>query len=513
MSAAVDIIVVGSGPAGVSVAWPLVRAGLRVSMIDASAVSPALSSTSSDAGDCLSDAEKSSDLSPKFSLPPVRRAIRDFIARNQIDVRGFFAAGSMARGGLSTIWGALTERFDDQELGGYPFDAVDLETSYKAVISRIGVSGGKEAPLDVVRSQPAKRLLGRYMARPKDVEFDLHPARNAILQQAVEERQPCNQCGKCLFGCARGSIYDSSLELRALQRHPNFAYEAGNFVRSLHADGSDHILIVSSEGGHRQFRAPMIALAAGAIATTGLILRRLGWLDRSVRLFSNPSAASAFLAPSFIGRELPRETVALGQLFYRIRNADVSAAGVIYGADALPISALAGRLPTSRPLALKAARAMAPALLIATTYLPGSLSRNSLRVEESGGQGRIVIEGEQTPEIGAAMQAAQKVLRRRFLRLGALPVPGSAKILQPGADAHYAGSIPMGGDGPLSTSRIGELRNCSGLFIVDGAALTSLPATHLTLTIMANADRIGHEIARRHGLLTRPSSSSRQAIA
>jgi choline dehydrogenase-like flavoprotein len=36
-----------------------------------------------------------------------------------------------------------------------------------------------------------------------------------------------------------------------------------------------------------------------------------------------------------------------------------------------------------------------------------------------------------------------------------------------------------------------------GLFVVDGAALPALPARHCTLTIMANADRIGRALAAR----------------
>ena len=79
----------------------------------------------------------------------------------------------------------------------------------------------------------------------------------------------------------------------------------------------------------------------------------------------------------------------------------------------------------------------------------------------------------------------------------ALPLPGATSILEPGADAHYAGVLPMGGAGPFSSGDLGEIGK--GLHVVDGAGLPSLSSTHPTLTIMANATRIGERVAGRVG--------------
>ncbi len=45
------------------------------------------------------------------------------------------------------------------------------------------------------------------------------------------------------------------------------------------------------------------------------------------------------------------------------------------------------------------------------------------------------------------------------------------------------------------TSSSGEVKGLEGVYIVDGACLPSLPAKSHTLTIMANADRIGRRLA------------------
>jgi choline dehydrogenase-like flavoprotein len=79
--------------------------------------------------------------------------------------------------------------------------------------------------------------------------------------------------------------------------------------------------------------------------------------------------------------------------------------------------------------------------------------------------------------------------------LGAYAVPGSLTLAAPGADAHAAGTLPMGGAGPAGTDLAGAVAGLPGVHVVDGAALSDLPARHCTLTIMANADRIARLLA------------------
>ncbi len=511
MSAIPQVIVVGSGPAGVSVAWPLVRAGVPVRMIDAS---PGPSDTTTERstltesraepmdwrdrfGADLSMLGMDKDISPKIATPKAQATLAGFAAGCGIDSDNFCALGSLARGGLSNIWGALALPFDQAELAESAFDAAAMRRSYRAVTRRIGVSGGPGADPDILTSAPARRLLARHRRQTRRRDFDLEPASNAVLQTAQGDRLPCSRCGSCLYGCSRGSIYNSAAEIPALLRFANFSYTPGHFVHAVRADGGEQVLDVEVSGIRRQLRATTVVLAAGTLVTSGLALRRIGWIDRPVRLLTNPVAAAAFLMPRFIGQDRPGESFALGQLFYRLRDADGGAAGVVYGADALPLHLFAARLPVGRPFALRLAHALAPALLMTTCYLPGSFSENYLRVRERGDSAGMSITGVQTDSASTALRAALRQLKRELGRLGAFSVPGSITLLQPGADAHYAGTLPMGGSGPVATTMSGELRGSPGLFIADGACLPRLPATHPTLTIMANADRIGHDLAIR----------------
>jgi choline dehydrogenase-like flavoprotein len=490
-----DIIVVGSGPAGVSAAWPLVRAGLKVMMIDASQgqdVKPT-GDWSDSFGRDLGALADSDTISPKFGTSLAQSVLAGFAARNHLATKNFFAAGSLAQGGLSKIWGALVETFDAEELAGFPFEAAALAPSYAAIKARIGVTRESK---DTLASAPARLVFGRHLRQGDDRIFELRAATNAVLSQDKDGRAACTRCGGCLFGCSLGSIYDSADELPALGRFSNFTYAADHFVHSLAKDGPIHVLDVEVAGVRRQLRAAAVVLAAGTIATTRLVLGSLGWFDRPVRLLTNPAAAIAFVVPRFIGNARPDRSFSLGQLFYRLRDT-ASAAGVIYGADALPLDLFAARLPLTRPAALRLAQVLTPALLVSSLYLPGSFSRNFLFAHREAAGHRLRIDGIATEEAQAALRNALKRLQRQMRGLGAFALPGSISVLPPGGDAHYAGTLPMAGAGALATTPDGELKDRENLFIVDGSVLPHLPATHLTLTIMANADRIGEAIARR----------------
>ncbi|MES2443022.1 MAG: GMC oxidoreductase [Pseudomonadota bacterium] len=506
-----EIIIIGSGPAGVSAAWPLVEAGVRVLMLDASGgplpypAQPGLTELRSDPARWQTElgfagALADSGVSPKFATPLARAALAGFADAAGVEAENYMALGAHAAGGLSRIWGALAARYSASDLAHFPDAAAGIEAGYDRVSRRIGTSGGQDiADADPESlAPPVAHLAARHRRRGARAGFDLVTAPNAVLAAPREDRLGCNRCGLCLQGCARGSIYHSALELPALRRFRNFTYRGGVVVQRLSTEGGAQIVEARIGGQPVRFRSAAVILAAGTLATTSLALRRIGLTGVPVRLESNPVGGIAFLVPHLVGRALPERAFGLGQLFYTLAaEPGVEAAGVFYGADTLPLAPVADRLPFTRPFALRAARALAPALVLATAYLPGRFSDNQLIVEDDGAAGRIRITGRQPREAERLLSTTFGTLAREVRQRGAWAIPGSRQMLMPGADAHPAGTLPMGGAGPAATSTDGELRGAPGVFVADGAALPLLSARHPTLTIMANADRLGRALAQR----------------
>jgi choline dehydrogenase-like flavoprotein len=85
-----------------------------------------------------------------------------------------------------------------------------------------------------------------------------------------------------------------------------------------------------------------------------------------------------------------------------------------------------------------------------------------------------------------------------FPRYGAWMLPKSFTVASPGADSHYAGTIPMRQKPDrCEADSEGQVKGLPAVYVVDGSALGEIPAKPHTLTIMANADRIARRLARR----------------
>ena len=506
-----EFIVIGSGPAGVSAAIPLVDAGRRVLMIDGAHPSPLPNEQATQPwrrmlGETLSALRPDDGLSPKLRTPVALDVVGEFQRWAEVTEDSFFAVGSMARGGLSQLWGAFVAELDQDDLHGWPLAVDEMAPSYRAVTERIGISGSTDDDMaafygmsgPVLPALPigptASAMLQRYAAGKAYRDFDLGFARNAILTVARGERQACNLSLACLWGCPRGAIYDARQDLAALQRHPNLQLRDGATAVRLRQEPDGWA--VETAGGE-PLRAPRLLLAAGTLGTLRLAIPLLR-LDKTVlRLLNSPVMAMPLLMPGRLGKPAPREGYSLAQLGYRLRYAAEPThyvTGGIYETIALPPSSFAARLPMGRRAGTAVFRALSPALAIASVYFPGHCSANFVTAELCGDDVRLGLRGDVSDDFADVARLVRRRLSAIWRRLGAFPLPGAA-IAVAGTDAHLGGVFPMGVADTHGTNRYGELNAAAGIHLVDGSVLPSISAKPTTLTIMANADRIGRHLA------------------
>jgi choline dehydrogenase-like flavoprotein len=509
-----EFIIIGSGPAGVSAAIPLIAAGRRVLMIDGSGAAPlppadgvSAPSWRETLGAALEALKPDDGLSPKLRTPTAINVIGAFRRSSIIAEDNFLAVGALGRGGLSRVWGGYVSEYDDEDLSEWPIKHDELKGSYQAVIERIGVSGATDDDMAAFhgRSGPilpappiglaAAAVHERYRRSAPIPGFSLGLARNALLTVDRPDRHACNLSLSCLWGCGRGAIYDARYDLAQLSRSPTFELIDDAIASAIDFDGSSW-RIVSRTG--RSFRARRVLLAAGTIGTLQLIAPLLE--NRGVstlRLLSCPVQVMPMLVPSRLGMAAPPRGYTLAQLGYALHYGAARSeyvAGGFYEVAALPPSSFAARLPLGRRAATDLVRALAPALVVATTYFPGSCSGNIVRCRREGESLRVSIQGGFASDFDELVTSTRRRLSRVFRRLGVWALPG-AVTAKPGIDAHFGGLFPMGRDALHATSRYGELNAAPGLFVVDGAAHPTMPAKFTTLTIMANADRIARHLA------------------
>jgi choline dehydrogenase-like flavoprotein len=514
MSAAfdADIVIIGSGPAGVSVAFPLVKAGRRVLMIDGARSAGRVSAEQIKPWQKLLGAHLEAllpedGLSPKLRAPTSRVMNSEFQRVGAVRGEGFVVTGAYARGGLSQVWGGFACEFDAEDLVNWPFSVDDLLPSYKAVTERIGISGsltddmarfyGRSGALlpPLSLGPTVEQVFKRYEARRRAENFALGAARNAILTADCDGRKACNLGMDCLWGCERGAVYDARFDLATLESCSGFQI----------VDDALAVGLTPCKGGWeiytkngRQFRTPRVALAAGALSTASLVLPLFANCPQGLRLLSNPVMAMPFVVPRRLWRAAPNKGHSLAQLGYRLRDgtADFNyVTGAIYEVAFLPTSSFAYRLPFGSRAGIEFFSALAPSLLVATVYFSGEYSDNTIWLERQGDRHFISIRGGFLPSLPDKVSQIRYRLRKILRQLGAWLLPGSS-LAAPGTDVHFGGPFSMGLERLHGTSAYGELHAASGIFVVDGGAFPSMPAKYPTLSIMANADRIGHYLAK-----------------
>ena len=522
MTADFDLIVVGSGPAGVSVSFPLVEAGLRVLMVDGGAVP----SIGLPAGEFL--AERFADpsqwrwmlgedfhalshpdaLTPKLRTATLGYVFAGFLQANRIETEDFVGVGSLASGGLSNAWGCGVARLSPEELRTFPLLPAEIEDSYARVGRRIGISGGTDDDMtayfgvDSVAAPPIpmdrlhQRLAAKYEARRARlarVGFRMGRSRIAVLSEDREHRHACDLSGTCLWGCRRRALYSAVDELPALERHPGFRLRRGFIVEQI-VPGPD-CLAVEGKGiaGRERLTAARVVLAAGTLASTRLALAALQF-DRAVPVLSCPNAAFLLWQPSMLGAPRTRG-LGLGQLSYALSVTDsVVGFGSTFSTTGLPAAEFIRHLPLRKREGVALVRHLMSSCVVGNIFLPGDLSASRATLTTAG---TLKVTGGQSARVPALMAEAARKLRRAYLALGAALLPTTFRPGPPGIDIHYAGTLPMrAAPGPGETDARGALAGLEGLHIVDGAVLPALSEKSHTLTIMANADRIGRRLAK-----------------
>ena len=300
----------------------------------------------------------------------------------------------------------------------------------------------------------------------------------------------------CLWGCARHATWSAALDADVLGRHPGVQLDAGHVVERLLRDGDAWRLECSTRDGPRVLRARRVLLAAGTLASTRLALAALASPPRELCMLSNPMAAFLLLLPGALGEPRGR-AFGLAQLTFAVEDARLPRAfGNLFSTAGLPLSEFLEHAPVSRAAALPLFRRLLPAMVVANLFLPGEWSSHRVALD---GAGVLRVRAGFAEGIDGALAGLRGLLSLSLRRLGAWMPPGSFVAGLPGADIHYAATLPIRAQ-PAAAHECdvdGQVAGLPGVYAVDGASLPMLPAKAHTLSLMANADRIARGLAGR----------------
>lgn len=519
-----DVIIIGSGPAGVHAALPIVAAGFNVALIDGG-VQAQEELESQFPGDFETIRKNSEeqhhlflggDLSGIPSLAgkkshtvSMTSGTRAYIAEKtaealQVETTSVEVMQSLAKGGLSETWGAVCDILTEQELKTMGIPSEGMHEHYQAVIDTIGISGianGYHLQPPIHLDHHGRKIQER--ARQSALHpFKIKQPLLGVLTQPLGNRKPLTYKDVEYWLNPGNSIYRARFTLEELEKKKNMTYLPGYLVKQVVTSGRTCTVRarhLSEENGKEQaFRGKRIILAAGAMNTTRILLKSCNLYNISVPIMVKPHVLMPCLHPAMLGVRGDIKRTSFCQL---VLDDTTSYHGLsrsfsqLYSYKSLLLYKLIPYSPLPMPETLSFLARFVPSLVICDARFP-TFSTHAQKIRLIKKEDRDVIELIERKGLSEIEEHRQTLreIKKQLFRLGLIPL----KVVETpfGSTAHYAGGVPntTNSSAPLRTTPRGKVIQLPNVYVADAATWTALSAKPPALTIMANARRIGFEV-------------------
>lgn len=519
-----SLIVIGSGPAGVSVSKALLERGRKVTMLD---VGRTMEETLSQE---LAELRVKNELSEEdrdrlrggvqadvtgvaekklFGSSYAARLGHQF----PVEMKNAWFYLSFAKGGLSNLWGRLMMPLSDEDQQDWPLPKGALDKYYPRVLEYVPFAGRKdrlEKLLPLYTSDPGRhefsgqaekldKFMHRHAEALEDEGFSFGQSRlAACFDGSWEKSDKCRRCGLCLYGCVYQDLYSAAWTVDELCRNESFTYINGHIVDFIEKNNDGLIVHTEKEDdrAHATFNADKVFLATGSVASTRIVLKSKKMYNKPVHL----QYSDFYIMPTFTlfsQRNVVEEALdTCCQYFVQISDRAVDSRMVnlqVYTYTDYYYKAFKKAAGPLFPFLEKPIRWVLDRFVIVFCYLHADSSAHlQLSLKDND-----VLE-----MVGVRNPASKKIVRRLKRKLwksagktGLVPFPfygGEQKI---GHSVHFGASLPMSKtSNGLQTDIYGAVDGLNGLHVVDAAAFPAIPATSPTFVIMANAYRVGAEV-------------------
>jgi choline dehydrogenase-like flavoprotein len=521
------IYVVGSGPSGVSGARALLKKGYKVTLLDAGReLEPDRQAVLSRLKSGRPETWSADDLGRiKENMLPTAKGLplkyvygSDFpyhlqddhfpIQYNNADI-----FPSLARGGLSNVWGACILPYTQADMEAWPIKAADLEEHYRAVLSFTDMSAADDDlagiyPLhtddiqDLGKSRQARNLLRKMdenKAALNKQGMTCGHARLFLRSRAKDNDAGCVYCGLCMYGCPYELIYNSAATLAELRESPDFSYVNGVIVQKVEESADKVTILATDKKDNRlvKFTGDRVYLAGGVIPTTKIVLASLESYDRNVIMKDSQYYLMPYVSYRGAGNVAEEDLYTFSQVFMNVKDPKIgshSSLIEIYTHQELflkTVENVFGPLKGIMKLPIKmiTSRLMLLGGFLHSDYSPQVMIR--LARTDADEFGKLILEGRESVQAKKIVRRIVGKLLRNNLRLGALPVLPMLQVTKPGRSFHTGGTFPMrSSPREFQTDTLGRPFGFKRMHLIDSSVFPTLPGLPITFAAMANAHRI-----------------------
>ncbi|RMF56066.1 MAG: GMC family oxidoreductase [Calditrichaeota bacterium] len=506
-----DVIIIGSGFGGAMSAWALVQAGFRVLMVER--------------GDWVPRGEH--NWGPRGSVYFTPYYSTESIIKVKNDKKGIKVGMYYNVGGPSVFYGAVSLRFREADFtppeeiitssgACWPISYEDLEPYYTQAENLLNIAGetGND-PTEPYRSTPYPQKLGSLSRTSQLIgetatKMGLHPFRLPLaINYQNQEQTRCVECTTCdTFACAIGSKNDLATRIipRLMQKGMTLK-DNTVAVRLIQTDKQITAVecIDKKKNKRVTFRAKLFILSAGALASPHLIL--------------SSGLEGANPAGNLIGRYLMRHCSAIVYGFFPdapakenrfhkqlgihdfyfglpLINSSLKKLGSIQQVQTPPVNLVKEMLPPGIGSLVSKTVKFLTGLLVQAEDQPrydNAISVDFSQKDPYGFPAMIISHQYSKRDLTARnllIKEAKKILRKA----GAL----FCYVHHINTFSHAVGTIRMGTDPHSSVlDEHCQFRGIHNLFIIDGSFMPTSAAVNPSLTIAANALRVGEYITKQ----------------
>jgi len=407
-------------------------------------------------------------------------------------------------GGFGNVWGAAVLPYAASDTTDWPVRRSDLEESFSEICRFVPISGeidGLEERFpyygceigQLPRTLQSNFLLGELRRKERSLAADgIVFGRARLAVDSTGGLTSCRRCGHCLEGCVYGSIFNPRTLWRQLESE-GVCIHRGYCALEYREEGRQVFLRCRDvkTGMERIFPTKRLLLGLGAVASTRLVARSLKLYGQAIRLLDSQYFFFPWL--SYKTHQASLNEFTLAEVFVEILNKRISSHYVhfqVYGLNQIFRDVIKGMLP---PLLRwpSLMRQIENRFFLFQGFLPSQQCGHLLMtLTRSMDDDDIRIVGVPNKEAITAARRARAMIQRRLAGAGIVP-PGAPKMVPLGRSFHVGGSFPMGvSDRVYSSDCLGRPAGSSRVHLLDASAFPSIPATTITFTIMANADRV-----------------------
>ena len=519
------IIVVGSGPSGVSAAFALVNKGYDVTMLDAGI-------TLEDKNKKLVEKIRNAKNWSEKLLEPIKKPMhekgkdaplkyvygsdysyKDVNKHTPIELDNLACSTSLGLGGLSSVWGAALMPHLDEDISDWPIKIKDLKMHYEKVLGFMGMAANKGDDLEKIfpfytdKAQPFKlssqakmflQTLNNYKSKLNNDGIFFGSPRLAVRFESTKTSKGCVYCGLCFYGCPYNLIYNSEFTVQQLKKHKNFHY-INNFVVNKIKELNDKVMLSVKNIKTRKestFKCDRVFLACGVLPTARIMLNSMNEYNHELLI----KDSQHFMLPClrYEGAEdvTKEKLFTLSQLYIEIFDKKLDKNSIhmqVYTYNDLYDVEMEKKFG----FLFRAFKAPFKAIMGRTIVIQGYVHSNSspqMAAKLDKNSNALIVKKIEKKSVEILIKKITKNILKNKKYFRMIPLIPMLEISKTGGGNHYGATFPMRKNPKkFESDLLGRPFGYKRTHIVDASVLPSIPTQTITLTTMANAHKIATE--------------------